>query len=98
MYTSFLFNLLANSLKIRSIAVTLQKAQDDKNWVDFTKSMASLLRICVDFSSSNAEGKDPMNMIEELNNLRKQEQQNTNSTSEGANETILDWIMDLAYD
>ena len=53
-YTSFLFQLLANSLKLKSIATSLQTAQTGGDWVTFWKNIAQIIQIMFDFQSSSA--------------------------------------------
>jgi hypothetical protein len=53
-YTSFLFNLLSESLKVKTLAQNMQTAQTDKDWVNFYKYLATLIRTIFSFESSNA--------------------------------------------
>lgn len=55
-YTSMLFNLLANSLKIRSLSeeISLAEEEDPKDYVTMVQASAELLRIFIDFESSTA--------------------------------------------
>lgn len=55
-YTSFLFNLLSQSLQIKNLATTMATAQTNSNWALFVESLAKLIRIIMDFESSNAMG------------------------------------------
>jgi hypothetical protein len=60
-YTQFLFNLLKVSLQLRSYSLSLTTYQDASDWPDFILTLSKLIRICLDFSSSNSgslEGKD----------------------------------------
>ncbi len=54
LYTSFLFNLLANSLQIKNIAVSISTAQEDQDWPLMVEDICKLIRIMLDFESSNA--------------------------------------------
>eukprot|EP00347_Sterkiella_histriomuscorum_P006356 403353073 len=69
-YTAFLFNLLAQSLKLRSLATNLQTAQDAGDWANFWKSVASLINIAFNFESSNAESLEQLNMNDIMNTLK----------------------------
>jgi hypothetical protein len=53
-YTSFLFNLLAQSLQIRAYSLSLTTYQNNADWPNFVLYMARLARICLDFQSSNS--------------------------------------------
>lgn len=56
-YTSFLFNLLAQSLQIYNYANNMKlylAAKPDANYVDFQFVLASMIRVILDFSSSNS--------------------------------------------
>lgn len=55
-YTSFLFNLLSQSLQIKNLATAMTTAQSSNNWAKFVTSLATLCRIIIDFESSNAMG------------------------------------------
>jgi hypothetical protein len=39
-YTSFLFNLLSQSIKIRTLTMNIEKAQKAKDWPAFVKYIA----------------------------------------------------------
>lgn len=55
-FTSFLFNLLSQSLSIRTIATNIQTFYTNNKWPEMSGELAKLLRICLDFDSSNAAG------------------------------------------
>jgi hypothetical protein len=51
-YTSFLFNLLAESIQIRTYSIDLATYQADEDWESFQETLANLMRVCLDFESS----------------------------------------------
>jgi hypothetical protein len=54
LYTSFLFNMLSNSLQIKTIATNINTYSDAKKWPELSGEIAKLIRITLDFESSNA--------------------------------------------
>lgn len=54
LYTSFLFNLLSNSLQIKTIATRIKTFSDGNNKPELYGELAKLIRITLDFESSNA--------------------------------------------
>ncbi|CDW77793.1 UNKNOWN [Stylonychia lemnae] len=68
-YTSFLFNLLSQSLKIRSLSTNIQTSQTSKDWVTFSKSIAQLFSIIFDFESSNAANLDGLKFEDIYNTM-----------------------------
>lgn len=58
LYTSFLFNLLSQSLSLRNLAVSIQDNQEAGAYAEMAGNIAKLLRIIVDFTSSNAASLD----------------------------------------
>jgi hypothetical protein len=54
--TSFLFNLLASSIMIRSYAYDLLKYSEDgeEDWVEYTYSLAAILSYLIYFTSTTA--------------------------------------------
>jgi len=52
--TSFLFNLLSNSLSIKTIATNINTYSSNKKYPELSGEVAKLLRIILDFESSNA--------------------------------------------
>ncbi|CDW87227.1 UNKNOWN [Stylonychia lemnae] len=69
-YTSFLFNLLSKSLKIRSLSINIQTSQTNKDWVTFSKSLAQLTNVIFDFQSSYAESLDGISFDDVLRTLK----------------------------
>lgn len=55
-YTSFLFNLLSQSLSIKTLAGKIQTDTTNSNWVDLSFQVSTIIRLILDFQSSNAEG------------------------------------------
>ena len=55
-YTSFLFNLLSQSLSIKTIANNINTYSTNGDYVDLAGQIATLFRIIIDFQSSNAAG------------------------------------------
>lgn len=53
-YTSFLFNLLSQSLSIRNIATKIQTDYTNAKYPDLAGQVAQIIRIIIDFDSSNA--------------------------------------------
>jgi hypothetical protein len=54
-YTSFLFNLLSNSLAIKNSATRITEyAQDNTKYPELAGEIAKIIRIIFDFDSSNA--------------------------------------------
>jgi hypothetical protein len=55
-YTSWMFNLLANSLKIRSLSDEISEAQEEspQDTETMVRATAELIRIFIDFESSTA--------------------------------------------
>jgi hypothetical protein len=53
-YTSFLFNLLEESLSIKAISEDLSEYEEAQNWVDFYSSFAKLVFYILDFESATA--------------------------------------------
>ncbi len=62
LYTSFLFNLLSNSLQIKTIATNIQGYSNSGSYSDLYGEFAKLFRIMLDFESSNAAGLDNSNL------------------------------------
>ena len=54
LYTSFLFNMLSNSLQIKTIATNINIYSDGSKWPELAGEVAKLVRIMLDFESSNA--------------------------------------------
>jgi hypothetical protein len=54
--TSFLFNMLAQSVQLKNLAETLSAAQTAGNWPLFVETSCKIVRIILDFESSNAMG------------------------------------------
>lgn len=54
LYTSFLFNMLSNSLQIKTIATNINTYSDASRWPELSGEVAKLIRIMMDFESSNA--------------------------------------------
>jgi hypothetical protein len=54
LYTSFLFNMLSNSLQIKTIATNINTYSDAFKWPELSGEIAKLIRITLDFESSNA--------------------------------------------
>lgn len=54
LYTSFLFNMLSNSLQIKTIATNINTYSDAQKWPELSGEIAKLIRIMLDFESSNA--------------------------------------------
>jgi ABC-type uncharacterized transport system YnjBCD permease subunit len=53
-YTSFLFNLLSQSLSVKTIATNINNFWTQGKWPEMCGEFAKLIRIIVDFDSSNA--------------------------------------------
>jgi hypothetical protein len=53
-YTSFLFNLLSQSLSIKTIATNINNYWTASKWPEMCGQLATLFRIIIDFESSNA--------------------------------------------
>ena len=58
LYTSFLFNLLSNSLQIKTITTNIQTYSNSGSYSDLYGEFAKLFRIMLDFESSNAASRD----------------------------------------
>jgi hypothetical protein len=58
LYTSFLFNLLSNSLSIKTITTNIQSYSNSGSYSDLYGEFAKLFRIMLDFESSNAASRD----------------------------------------
>lgn len=54
LYTSFLFNLLSNSLAIKKIATNIKTYSDAGKYAELSGEVAKLVRIMLDFESSTA--------------------------------------------
>ena len=54
LYTSFLFNMLSNSLQIKTIATNINTYSDASKWPELSGEVSKLIRIMLDFESSNA--------------------------------------------
>jgi hypothetical protein len=54
LYTSFLFNMLSNSLQIKTIATNINTYSEASKWPELSGEVAKLIRIMLDFESSNA--------------------------------------------
>lgn len=54
LYTSFLFNMLSNSLQIKTIATNINTYSNALRWPELSGEVAKLIRILMDFESSNA--------------------------------------------
>jgi len=53
-YTSFLFNLLEESLQIQDTATDLSEAESNGDWVTFVSNLAELINLILDFESATA--------------------------------------------
>ena len=58
LYTSFLCNLLSNSLQIKTITTNIQTYSNSGSYSDLYGEFAKLFRIMLDFESSNAASRD----------------------------------------
>jgi hypothetical protein len=58
-YTSFLFNLLAESIQIREYSYDLIDYSEAGNWVSYTQSLAGIISSMIYFESSTAAAFKP---------------------------------------
>lgn len=66
-YTSFLFNLLEESISIRNTAEDLEQYENDKDWPNFASELATLVYLVLDFESATAASKpEPLEQPEEV--------------------------------
>jgi hypothetical protein len=56
-YSSFLVNLLSESLAIRTYTVRLTDYENSQNWVSFTETFAQLFKAILNFESSTASAR-----------------------------------------
>lgn len=63
LYTSFLFNLLSNSLQIKTITTNIQTYSASGSYSDLYGEFAKLSRIMLDFESSNAASRDNSSLL-----------------------------------
>lgn len=53
-YTSFLFNLLSQSLQLKTYSTNVQTYSNQGSWYTYAETIAKIIRIVFDFESSDA--------------------------------------------
>jgi hypothetical protein len=56
-YSSFLMNLLSESLAIRTYSIKMQTYETNKEWANFIETLAKLMKAILNFESATAKSK-----------------------------------------